>query len=243
MRKIRIGAAAISLLVMFAFAASAKATAQGYAAGAQVEVRPHLTITSPASGTTVTSTPVTVTGTAGGGSGVKSVTVNGVTATVSGSNWTAAVPLTPGPNTLTATMTTTVGSTETASVTVTYVPLANGQPPHVTLVSKRSNGKDVLFKLACAASDSSCRGTVTLRYTETVVKHHKKHRITLALASEHYSIGSGHTATITAVLTRTGKSLLKAHGKLATNGTVTVTQANGHATTAATFKLTLKQPA
>jgi hypothetical protein len=243
MRKIRAGVATISLLLTFAFAASAQAGGQGYAAAAHVEVRPHLTIYSPANGATVTSSPLTVTGTAGGGSGVRSVTVNGVTATLSGSNWTATVPLTHGQNTLTATMTTTDGSTSTASVTVTYTGPTHLTPPYVTLVSKRFNGKAVLVKLACAASDSNCAGKITLRYTETVVRHHKKRMITLVLASKYYSIGSGGTATVKAALSRTGRKLLKARGKLATKGAVTVTQANGHATTAATFKLTLKQPA
>jgi hypothetical protein len=214
------------------------AEVQGYAAAAQAELRPVVTISSPANGATVTSSPVTVTGTAGGGSGVKSVTVNGVTATLSGGTWSASVPLTHGPNTLTASMTTNVGSTATASVTVTYAP-----PPRVSVKSKRFNGKSVLVKLACAASGSNCVGKMTLRYTETVVRHNKKRRITLVLASKHYSIGYGHTATIKAALSRTGKRLLKAHGKLLTKGTVTVTQANGRQTTASTFKLTLKQPA
>ena len=239
MRKIRAGAATISLLLTFGFAASTQAGAQGYAAAAKVEVRPHLTITSPANGATVTSSPVTVTGTAGSSSGVKSVTVNGVTATLYGGNWSATVPLTPGENTLTATMTPKYGSTEIASVTVTYA----GAAAHVTLVSDRFNGKAVLVKLACGASGSNCAGKIAVRYTETVVRHHKKRRITLVLAGKSYSIGAGHTATITAGVSAKGKSLLKTHRKLATKGTVTITQANGHATTAATFKLTLKHSA
>ena len=234
MRKIKVAAATISLLLMFAFAASAPATTT------HVEVRPHLTITSPASGATVTSSPVTVTGTAGSSSGVKSVTVNGVTATLYGENWTAKVPLTAGQNTLTATMTPKYGPTETASVTVTYAPSHVTPPAHITVVSRRFNGKAVLVKLACATSGSNCAGKITVRYTETVVRHHKKRRLTLVIAGKSYSIGKGHTATISAALNRTGRRLLKTRGKLATKGTVTLTQANGHATTAATFKLTLR---
>jgi hypothetical protein len=132
------------------------------------------------------------------------------------------------------------GSTATSSVTVTY---AGAAAAHVTLVSDRFNGKAVLVKLACGASGSTCAGKITLRYTETVIRHHKKRRVTLVLAGKNYSIGTGHTATITAGLSAKGKSLLKARRKLATKGTVTLTQANGHATTAATFKLTLKRPA
>jgi glucodextranase-like protein len=242
MSKIRSGAAAISLLMTFALAASAQAGAPGYAASAKVEVRPHLTITSPANGATVTSSPVTVTGTAGSSSGVKSVTVNGVGANLYGDNWTATVPLTVGQNTLTATMTPKYGSTESASVTVTYAP-PHVTPPQITLVSKRFNGRAVLVKLACAPGTSNCTGKITVRYTETMVRHHKKRRITLVLASKLYALNHGYTATFSAALNRTGRRLLKAHGKLATKGTVTLTQANGHATTAASFKLTLKRPA
>ena len=240
-----------STSIMWSYATgTSQAEVDGYAADAVAALQPVVTITSPANGATVTSSPVTVTGTAGGGSGVQSVAINGVTAAVSGGHWTATLPLTQGPNTLTATMTTTDGSTATASATVTYVtsvtsvpsvPSANGQLPDVTLVSKRFNGKAVLVKLTCAVSGSNCAGKVTLRYTETVVKHHKKHKITLVLAGKNYAIGSGHTATTTGTLMAGGKRLLKAHGKLATKGTVTVTQANGHTTTGATFKLMLKQ--
>lgn len=238
MSKIRSGAAAISLLMTFALAAGAQAGAQSHAAAGRVEIRPFVTITSPANGATITSSPVKVTGTAGGSSGVKSVTVNGVGANLYGTSWTAMVPLTPGQNTLTATMTPKDGSTASTSVTVTYSGAAAAA--HVTLVSDRFNGRAVLVKLACGATGSNCAGKVTLRYTETVVRQHKKHRITLVLAGKDYSIGSGHTATITAGLSAKGKSLLKSHRKLATKGTVTITQANGHAATATTFKLTLK---
>jgi hypothetical protein len=214
------------------------AEVQGYAAAAQAEFRPVVAISSPANGATLTSSPLTVTGSAGGGSGVKSVTVNGVTASVSSGDWSASVPLTDGQNTLTATATSNDGSTATATATVTYA-----APARVTLKRKRFNGKAVLVKLACAASGSACAGKNTVRYTETLVRHHKKRRITLVLASKLYALNHGYTATFSAALNRTGRRLLKAHGKLATKGTVTLTQANGHATTAATFKLTLKRPA
>jgi hypothetical protein len=212
------------------------AEVQGYAAAAQDAAQaPSVTISSPANGATETHSPVSVNGSASAGSGVKSVTVNGVAATVSGGTWSATLPLTRGHDKLTATVTSNAGNTATASVTVTYAP-----PPRISVKSKRFKGKTVLVKLACAASGSSCRGKVTLRYTETVIKHHKKHKIPVVIASKRYSIGFDRTATVKAGLNGTGKRLLKAHHKLATKGTVTVTQANGHTTTGATFKLTLK---
>ena len=212
------------------------AEVQGYAAAAQDAAQaPSVTISSPANGATETHSPVSVNGSASAGSGVKSVTVNGVTATVSGGNWAATLPLTRGHDKLTATMTSNGGNTATASVTVTYAP-----PPRISVKSKRFKGKAILVKLACAASGSSCRGKVTMRYTETVIKHHKKHKVAVVIARKSYSIGYGRSATVKAPLNGTGKRLLKAHGKLATKGTVTVTQANGDTTTGATFKLTLK---
>ena len=239
MRKIRLATmVSLSLTFAFAFAVAAQAGAQSQAAAGRVEIRPFVTITSPANGATVTSSPVRVTGTAGGNSAVERVTVNGVGATVSGANWYASVPLTPGQNTLTATMTPKYGSGATDSVTVTYS--GSAAAARVKLVSDRFNGRAVLVTLACAAGGSKCAGKVTLRYTETVVKHHKKQRTTLVLAGKSYSISSGLKATITAGLSAKGKSLLKSHRKLATKGTVTINQANGGAATAATFKLTLK---
>jgi len=211
------------------------AEVQGYAAAAQAEFRPVVAISSPANGATVTSSPLMVTGTAGGGSGVNSVTVNGVGAKLSGANWAATVPLTPGRNTLTATATTNDGSTATASATIYYEP-----PERVSLKSKRFNGRAVLVELACAASGSTCVGKITVRYTETVLKHHKKHRTMVVVASKLYALRWGHTATFSAALNDTGRRLLKAHGKLATEGTVTVGPL-GHSKTAATFPLTLKQ--
>jgi hypothetical protein len=81
---------------------------------------PSVGISSPANGAVVGATPITVTGTASANSGVSSVTVNGVAATLSGSNWTASVPLTTGQNTITATATSNDGATAQASEGVTY---------------------------------------------------------------------------------------------------------------------------
>lgn len=84
-------------------------------------VPPTIAIASPANGTGVGS-PITVTGTAGAGSGVKSVTVNGVVASVSGSGFSAPLLLTPGNDTITATVTSNAGHSQTTAVTVSYVP-------------------------------------------------------------------------------------------------------------------------
>jgi hypothetical protein len=92
---------------------------------------PSVGISSPANRAVVGATPITVTGIANANSGVSGVTVNGVAATLSGSNWTASVPLTPGPNTITATATSNDGTTAEASESVTYalVPTASISSP------------------------------------------------------------------------------------------------------------------
>lgn len=81
---------------------------------------PTVVITSPSAGSTVSASPVTVAGQVSAATGVQSVTVNGVSATVSGSSFTATVPLSAGPNTLTATVVANSGVTSSASETVDY---------------------------------------------------------------------------------------------------------------------------
>lgn len=87
-----------------------------------------VSFSSPANGATVTSSPVTVTGSASAGSGVKSVTVNGVAAPVSGGSFSASVPLSKGANTLTAVVTSTGGATGSASEPVTFAPTSPFSP-------------------------------------------------------------------------------------------------------------------
>lgn len=77
-------------------------------------------ISSPANAAVVGANPTTVTGTAIALGGVRSVTVNGVAATLSGTNWTASVPVRLGPNTITATARSNDGATAQASESITY---------------------------------------------------------------------------------------------------------------------------
>ncbi len=101
-----------------------------------------IAISSPTNGATVSS-PATVTGTASAGSGVKSVTVNGVTATVSGGSFSASVPLSKGANVLTAVVTSNGGASASASETVTTpgAPVANtGSAKNVKSTSAELTG-------------------------------------------------------------------------------------------------------
>ena len=241
-----------SVTITWSYATGATvAEVQGDATAARDAMQaPSVAISSPAGGSTVTSSPVTVTGSASAGSGVKSVTVNGIAATLSGGTWRASVALTRGQNTITATATSDAGNTAKASETVTYTPPVVVTPPvpvapHISLKSKRFTGKAVLVRLACAAGGTSCKGKVTLRHTETVVnfKHGKtqRHKVTLVLGSAKYSISAGQSDTIKVTLTRTAKRLLKRRHKLGTKDTVTLVQLDRHTTTAIRFKLTLRQ--
>jgi Alpha galactosidase A/Alpha galactosidase C-terminal beta sandwich domain/Glucodextranase, domain B len=77
-------------------------------------------ISSPASGAVIGASPIPVTGTAIALGGVRGVTVNGVAATLSGSTWTASVPVTFGQNTVTATATSNDGTIAQASDSITF---------------------------------------------------------------------------------------------------------------------------
>lgn len=78
----------------------------------------QIAITSPAPGATIPAKSVTVTGTIEGAAGA-GVIVNGVAAEVLSGQFSALVPIMPGPNTITATVTTITGSQATRSIAVT----------------------------------------------------------------------------------------------------------------------------
>ncbi len=103
------------------------AEVQGDAAAALVQMRdqaqpPTISISAPASGARLSGETATVSGTASAGSGVKSVTIDGSPATVSGSSFGARVALTPGVNVITATATSFAGNTATTQVAVADEP-------------------------------------------------------------------------------------------------------------------------
>ncbi|MGH3267043.1 MAG: hypothetical protein ACRDNS_34250, partial [Trebonia sp.] len=94
-----------------------------------LQAAPTVTISSPSAGATVSTASVTVSGSLSAFTDVKTVTVNGVAAAVSGSSYSATVPLSSGPNTLTVVVTTYSGITASASEQVTYaVPPPPGPP-------------------------------------------------------------------------------------------------------------------
>lgn len=94
---------------------------------------PTIVITSPSAGSTTDTATVTVAGQVNAATGVKSVTVNGVSASVSGSSFTATVPLTAGSNTLTATVVANSGVTSSTSETVDYSASTTTTSPSPTI--------------------------------------------------------------------------------------------------------------
>jgi Glucodextranase, domain B len=84
---------------------------------------PSVSIAAPGAGVTVTTPSILVSGSSTVSFGTPAVSVNGVPATMSGDgNWSAAVPLSPGANTLTATVVDGNGRSSSATRSVTYAP-------------------------------------------------------------------------------------------------------------------------
>ncbi len=118
------------------------AQVQSLALAGQDRLQPlALAITSVANGSTGSIPAATVTGTATAGSGIKSLVVAGQAVSVgSDGRWTALVPLSRGPNVITAVATDGAGATVQAHVTVVYqVPTAS---PHAVICKvPRTTGK------------------------------------------------------------------------------------------------------
>jgi hypothetical protein len=118
---------------------------------------PTVSITSPAPATTVVDSPVVVSGTASAGTGVRSVTVNGVAATLTGTTWSATVALTAGQNTITVTVTSETGVTSTTTETLDYSPPTQTVPP----TDPMSPSND--FTVASAQAEPN--GTIVVKLT------------------------------------------------------------------------------
>jgi hypothetical protein len=113
---------AVSLSLAYATEYSQSGFAGAAASALDIQAPPTLVISSPTGGSSTHSSAVTVSGLATAASGVKSVVVNGVGATLSGSSFSASVPLVAGTNTIDATVTTNSGAIASTSETVTYDP-------------------------------------------------------------------------------------------------------------------------
>lgn len=150
---------------------------------------PELEITSPAAGALVSTESVTVSGTVSDSvSPVASVKVNGVAAAITGTTWTATIPLSEGANTLTAVAENQVG----LSTTVTRAVTRDSTAPVLTVTAPENN-------LVTAADTVIVSGTVTDAGAVTVTVNGQA----AALSNGAFSVpvvleGGSNTITVTA---------------------------------------------
>lgn len=115
------------------------------------EILPDITITSPEDNALLNTSSITVTGNASDSiSWIKSVTVNGTSAGLTGETYTSDIQLTEGQNTITATATDAAGNTGTATITVTL----DTTPPAVTSTTPVDNDTGVLVNTTITATFS-----------------------------------------------------------------------------------------
>lgn len=115
------------------------------------ETLPDITIISPEDGVLLNTPSITVTGNASDSiSWIKSVTVNGTSAGLTGETYTSDIQLTEGQNTITATATDAAGNTGTATITVTL----DTTPPAVTSTTPVDNDTGVLVNTTITATFS-----------------------------------------------------------------------------------------
>ncbi len=216
------------------------------AASTVAAFKPTITIGAPATGSSTSSPSASVSGTVGDSGAIASVTVNGQAATVTGSTWSATVPLTPGANAITATATDDAGLTATAGETVTYTVAEKPAPPKASKLSApKTNGEKVTVALACTGpTGTSCKVQLSLATVEHL-SHGKLKSLSastrkLILATVTVTIAAGGHETVTIKLGATGRKLLARFHKLPVQLTVMALGAPN--TTVVAQALTLKQP-
>jgi hypothetical protein len=205
------------------------AEVQGYAAAARTALGPALNISSPANDAVVGSSPVTVTGSASAPSGIRSVTVNGVAAVVSGDTWTASVPLTFGQNTITATAIDNADRSSESSESVTYAlapratisgPASGGTYAVGQVVSSKfscEEGSGGPGLASCADANGATGGSGQLStaavgehtYTVTATSHDglaasASITYTVTAASQDSGVGDGSTTSTGAATSQDG---------------------------------------
>jgi hypothetical protein len=130
-----------SVKLAYASEYSPAALAGDFQTELDLQTAPTIAISSPAAGGTVSTSSVTVTGSVSAATGVESVSVDGRSATVSGSTFAATVPLSSGANTITAVMTTNSGVTASDTESVTYTPPTTTTTTTTTPITPASGGK------------------------------------------------------------------------------------------------------
>lgn len=194
---------------------------------------PTLTITSPAAGALIRASTVTVTGAVSDSvSPVKSVTVNGVNATISNGTYSATVSLTEGSNTLTVVAKNNVDLSTTATRSVTRdttAPTLNVTAPANNLITAAAS-----VTVSGTVSDAVAVNKVTVNGTSVSVSSGGAWSGTVNLSAGNNTITvvatdtAGNSATVTRTVKREtqGPNLTitsPAAGYLTKNSTVAVT--------------------
>ncbi|HMD58039.1 MAG TPA: hypothetical protein VKG82_11280 [Solirubrobacteraceae bacterium] len=207
---------------------------------------PTVTIGAPANASPIKSPShtVTVTGTASDAVGLSSLTVNGKAVAVgAGGAWSAAVPLVPGANTITATATDQSGLSKSAAVGVTYLP-----PATASRVGNASgSGAQASFTVAChGLAGTSCKVHATLTSIEKIRRKRvigiaaaktKSGRVTVGSAT--VLLAAGAQVKVVVPLNSTGRKLLARFHKLPAHLTATL-EGEGGLSTLIAQNLTIK---
>ncbi len=225
-------------------------TASAHAA--EAGFMPHIAITSPADGSSTTAAATHVTGTASDSSGdTLGVSVNGHSASVdSGGNWSADIPLNPGANTVTATVTNRYGTSASTSHSVARV---SASPPHVfhgarfrgahTLRLDRHG--NLVIRVTCPAdSATACSGTASLVSASAVHAAARRPRAkVLKVGSHKFRIKPGRTGKVKIRVTAKARRYINKHNRLRVKLTITSRDGATAANKKITAKLTIKPAA
>jgi hypothetical protein len=194
---------------------------------AEASFTPHIAIIAPADGSSTSAATEHVIGTASDNSGdTVAVSVNGQSAIVdSGGNWSADVPLSPGANTLTATVTNRYGTSSSARRSVTRVAAGPSPVPSHVFHGARFRGSHTLrlnrhgnlvLGIACPVdSATACSGTASIASTSAVRAAGKRPRAkVLKVGSRKFKVAAGAAKKITIHVTAKARRYIKKHHKL-----------------------------
>jgi hypothetical protein len=215
---------------------------------AEVSFTPRITVATPADGATTGAGTAHVTGTAGDDSGAPvAVDVNGHAATVDASgNWGQDVPLSPGANTLTATVTNRYDTTATVrrTITRTVAPLphrfrgARFRGSHSLRLDRKGN---VVLRIACPSdATSACSGTVSLVSASAVSAATKGPRPKrIKLGAKRFKAAAGKTVKVTIHVSAKARRYIAKHHKMGVKLTIAARDASA-ASKKTSAKLTIR---
>jgi hypothetical protein len=197
---------------------------------AEADFMPHIAITAPGDGSSTSATTAHVTGTASDNSGdTVVVSVNGHSAIVdAGDNWSVDVPLSPGANTLTATVTNRYGTSASASRSVTRSVagpshIFHGARFHGSHTLRLDRHGNLVLRIACPAdSATACSGTASIVSASAVRAAAKRPRLKLLkVGSRKFKVAAGKTKKVTIHVTAKARRYIKKHHKLRAKLTIT----------------------